>query len=406
MFKCGLGYNQIANVFKIFHPYTKQKGPHYLTVRQWTMRNGYHKLHSILPEGKYVILGDLTIDIGKIKCLVTVATDLAKLEEKENYTLSLSDLQIATISPTEKSNGEFAAKAFQEAFARIGGVDSLAAVVIDGGSDIQRGGRLLQEGNAKIKIIYDLSHRLSIVLENELTADLQWDEYTKQLTLCRKLMCQTEFAALMPPKLRSKARFMNAALYIDWPDRIQKSKQAGNLNMIPPERYMQYFGWLSQFSSSLDNWIPKVGVVEMIKDVTRIHGLSRDSYEYLQNTMAQMPMEQEIMNFTHKALQALHYEVEKLDEGQVLPAFTESLESTFGAHKNHIARSGQGLCGNMITIATLVGPPQTIDEIHKAMEATPVRTMLSWVKEKVGETVGSLRRKFFKKTEFDKKVFM
>ena len=50
------------------------------------MRNGHHKLHSTLPEGKYAILGDLTIDIGKIKCLVTVATDLAKLEERGNYT--------------------------------------------------------------------------------------------------------------------------------------------------------------------------------------------------------------------------------------------------------------------------------------------------------------------------------
>ena len=90
MFKCGLGYNQIANVFKILQPHTGKKGPHYSTVRQWTMRNGYHKLHSTLPEGKYVILGDLTIDIGKIKCLVTVATDLAKLEERGDYTLSLA----------------------------------------------------------------------------------------------------------------------------------------------------------------------------------------------------------------------------------------------------------------------------------------------------------------------------
>jgi hypothetical protein len=365
------------------------------------MRNGYYKLHSPLPDGKYVILGDLTIDIGKIKCLVTVAVDLAKLEEREDYTLSLSDLEIATISPTEKSNGEFAMKAFQKAIERVGGVESLAAIIIDGGSDVQRGGRLLQEGNAKIKVLYDLSHKLSIVLENELTADPKWEEYTKYLTISRKLMCQTEFAALMPPKLRSKARFMNAALYIDWPDRIKESKQAGNLDKIPAERYEQYFGWLPQFYSSLDNWIPKVGVVEMIKDVVRIHGLSKDSYDYLVDTMTQMPMEQDVMNFAHKVLVALQEEVDKLDDGQILPGFTESLESTFGAHKNHIARSGQGLCGNIITIATLVGRPQTVDEIHKAMEVTPVRTMLSWIKENVGETVGSWRRKFFKRTKFD-----
>jgi hypothetical protein len=369
------------------------------------MRIGYHKLHSSLPEGKYVILGDVTIDIGKIKCLITVATDLAKLEERRNYTLSLNDLQIATVNTTEKSNGEFAMGAFQEAFKRVGGVESVAALIIDGGPDIQRGTRLLNEANIKVKVIADLSHKLAIVLENELTADPNWDEYTKEFTICRKHMCQTEFAALMPPKLRSKARFMNAALYIDWPDRIKKNKQAGNLDKIPLERFQQYFGWLNRFYCSLDSWIPKVSIIEMIKDITRIHGLSKDSYEYLKSTIEQIPMEKDVEALSHKALQALYHEVEKLEEGQVLPAFTESVESMIGAHKNHISRGGQGICGNTITMPTLIGPSLTVDEIYKAMEMTPVRTMLSWIKKNLGDTVGSLRRKFFKRTKFDEIVF-
>lgn len=214
-------------------------------------------------------------------------------------------------------------------------------------------------------------------------------------------MYQTEFSALMPPKLRSKARFMNAALYIDWPDRIIKNKQAGNLDKIEPERYNKYFGWLTQFLSSLDVWIPKVGIVEMIKDIVRVHGLSKESYDYLQGTIAQMPLEQETVNFANKALKSLNEEVKKLDEGQVLPAFTEVLESAFGAHKNHVTRGGQGLCSNVITIATLVGPSLSADEIQTAFEQTSVRSVLSYVKEKVGKTVGSWRREFFKRTKFD-----
>ena len=60
-------------------------------------------------------------------------------------------MQIAAINPTEKSNGEFAMKAFQEAFERVGGVESVAAIIIDGGSDIQREGRLLQQANVENK---------------------------------------------------------------------------------------------------------------------------------------------------------------------------------------------------------------------------------------------------------------
>lgn len=396
LFRCGLGYNQISNVFKTLEPHTNIKSPHYSTVRQWTMRNSYFKLHSELPDSKWIVLGDVTIDIGKIKCLVTVASDLVKLDERENYTLSLNDLQIIGINPTEKSTGLFASKAFEQASHRLGGQESIAAYVIDGGSDVQNGAKILNEGDKKIKFLYDLSHKLALVLEKELTVDPKWEEYTKHLTKSRQLMAQTEFAALMPPKLRSKARFMNAALYIDWPDRIQKCKQAGNLNNIPPDRYEKYFGWLSQYLSALNRWIPKVYAVEMIKDVIRIHGLSQNSYKYLEDSFALMPLEHEVSDFTRKAMSSLYEEVKKLDEGQTLPAFTEVLESTFGSHKNHIGRGGQGLCGNVITLATLIGPVQTTDEIHKAMEKAPVRAVLSWVKEKVGETVGSLRRKFFK----------
>lgn len=396
LFRCGLGYNQISNVFKALEPHTNMKSPHYSTVRQWMMRNSYSKLHLELPDSTWIVLGDVTIDIGKIKCLVTVAADLVKLDERENYTLSLNDLQIIGINPTEKSTGLFASKAFEQASHRLGGQEAIAAYVIDGGSDVQNGAKILNEGDKKIKFLYDLSHKLALVLEKELTADPKWEEYTKHLTKSRQLMAQTEFAALMPPKLRSKARFMNAALYIDWPDRIQNSKQAGNLNNIPPDRYEKYFGWLSQYLLALNGWISKVYAVEMIKDVIRIHGLSQNSYNYLEDSFALMPLENEVSNFIRKAMSSLYEEVKKLDADQTLPAFTEVLESTFGSHKNHIGRGGQGLCGNVITLATLVGPVQTTDEIHKAMEETPVRTMLSWVKEKVGETVGSLRRKFFK----------
>lgn len=419
------------------------------------MRNSYSKLHAALPDSTWVVLGDLTIDIGKIKSLVTVAVDLTKLEERGNYTLSLQDLQIVGINPTEKSTGVFACEAFREAFQRLGGPTSVAAYIIDGGSDLQKGARLLNEAidkinylssdksisesvapekgsenpekvielkaipKKKMKFLYDLSHKLSLLLEKELTADPNWKEYTEYLTHARKLMAQTEFAALMPPKLRSKARFMNAALYIDWPDSISNIKQAGNID-IPPDRFEKYFGLLDNFWTSLNKWIPKVSTVEMIKDVVRIHGLSQDSYEYVKELFALMPLENEILDFVDKALACVYEEVKKLDADQTLPAFTEGLESGFGSHKNHVGRGGQGLCGNVITIATLLGPPQTADEIHKGMAITSVRTMLSWIKKKVGETVGSLRRKYFKikskstpsgaenikETKFDEQVFV
>lgn len=62
-------------------------------------------MHEEIPEGGvWVVLGDVTIDIGTIKGLVTVGVDIDKLEEKGDYTLSLEDLQIIGVHPTEYSN--------------------------------------------------------------------------------------------------------------------------------------------------------------------------------------------------------------------------------------------------------------------------------------------------------------
>lgn len=364
-------------------------------------------MHANIPDGgTWIILGDVTIDIGTVKGLVTVGVDIDKLEERDEFTLSLEDLQIIGIHPTEQSNGEFARKSFQEAYQKVGGESSLAALIIDQGSDVTKGAKLLQEVHKEVKVIHDISHKLALVLEKELTMDPLWDVYTTKLTKTGQLIQQTEFAALKPPKQRSKARFMNVARYISWQDKILQSKKSGNLGKIPEERYERYFGWLVKFSPSLDVWALKIGLVERVKAVIRAHGLSEDSYSYLLDEIAAMPLGRELESFIHTVFDAIYEEVEKLDDDQTLPAFTEVLESLFGSYKNHTSKGGHGINGNILTLATLVGRSQTSKEICKTMEETPVKTMLAWVKERVGDTVGSLRRQFFAKerTEFDEEI--
>ena len=401
LFRKGLGYKQIESVFEALDPYLSKKGPSDSVIRQWMMRIGFFKLHEPLPEGEWMMLGDVTVDIGTIKCLITLAVDINKLHERGDYTLSSKDLVIAGIHPTECSNGEFAYQAFQEGIKRFGGMDAVVGLVIDQGSDVKKGASLLQEANTKIKVLYDIPHKLSLVLEKELKNDKQWTAYTQQLAKTKQLVQQTELAALQPPNQRSKARFMNASLYIKWPDKILQAKTEGNLDEIPEDRYQEYFGWLSEYSSLLLLWGQKVGVIETIKETIRRHGLSEDTYNYLLILVAEMPLEKGVEAFTCNAFTAINEEVEKLDEGQILPASTEIVESTFGSYKYHSAKGGHGITGNSLTIGVLVGRKPTLEEICQALEATPVGKMLKWVNEKVGNTLSKVRNKLFSKNKFD-----
>ncbi len=405
LFKKGLGYRQIENVFKVLQPNLyNTKGPSDSVIRQWIMRTGFFKIHDLLPTGEWMLLGDVTIDIGKIKCLVTCGVNLDKLHKREDYTIAHSDLEIVGIHPTEQSNGEFASQAFQEGINRLGGYDAVKGLLIDQGPDVKKGASLLQEANEKLKVFFDISHKLSLVLEKDFTNDPKWNDYAAKLTKTKQLVQQTELAALQPPNQRSKARFMNISLYINWPDRILQSKATGYLDEIPNKRYEEYFGWLDQYIPSLVIWGQKVGVVETIKRVIREHGLSEDSYNYLLTIIAQMPLEEKTEAFICDTFSSLYEEVKKLDEGQTLPAFTESLESVFGSYKYHTAKGGQGITGNVLTIGTLVGASLKSEELCRALEKTPVRKMLAWVERKVGDTLSKVRNRLFngiKWTKFD-----
>jgi len=195
LFRKGLGYKQIESVFEALEPYLSKKGPSDSVIRQWMMRIVFFKLHEPLPEGEWMMLGDVTVDIGTIKCLITLAVDINVLHERGDYTLSSKDLVITGVHPTERSNGEFAYQAFQEGVKRLGGMDAVVGLVIDQGSDVKKGASLLKEANTKIKVLYDISHKLSLVLEKKLKSDEQWATYTQQLTKTKQLVNQTELAA-------------------------------------------------------------------------------------------------------------------------------------------------------------------------------------------------------------------
>jgi len=157
---------------------------------------------------------------------------------------------------------------------------------------------------------------------------------------------------------------------------------------------------------SLLLWGQKVGVVETIKETIRQHGLSGGTYDYLLTLIAEMPLEEEIEKFICKVFTVINEEVEKLDEGQTLPASTEIVESTFGSYKYHSAKGGQGVTGNSLTIGVLVGKKPTLEEICQALEATPICKMLEWVNEKLGNTLSKVRNKFFSKKKFDEEFFV
>jgi hypothetical protein len=391
--QAGLGCRKISRVLQIIN----QQAPHHTTIRQWIIRNGCYVLNSPLERGSdWVVIADLTIDIGKMKCLAIIGVRMSRL--KDDLTLGHKDVEILGLHPIEKSNGIIILSALEEARKRLG--EDFQALVIDQGPDIKKGAKLFSEKYPNTKILHDIPHKLAIILRKELAGDKKWTEYMKLLKQTKNRVQQTELAALLPASGRVWDRELDIGYLFEWKDRLLISKENGNLDSIKEERFLDYFGWI--FDYDLSELSSMVEAAKMIKEAVRRFGLSLEVYDYLDAYFENIPIEEKrLRDFGDKALTAIWEEVEKLSDNQTLICSTEVLESIFGKYKE-MNSNAQGVTGNVLSMATYVGSKE--NDIKQVMEGVSLKQGIKWIKEKVGHTIASFRKHFFKgsnRTKFD-----
>lgn len=378
--------------------------PHHTTIRQWIIRFGCASLQvPLAQEDDWILIGDLTISVGKLKCLVTVGVRTSHLESREDLILTHKDIEVIGLYPTQSSTGKFAKAAFEDSANRVGG--KLVAMILDQGSDVKMGARLFQETHKNVKVLHDISHKLSNLVEYELKNDEYWLEYIQKLNFTRRSTFQTELAAVMPKKQREKGRYMDIGDLVHWRDRVKTSKANGCFAGITEERYQEYLGWIEEPDEQGEAWKFIEGVVNLIKGTVRMYGYSMEVYLYLKIFFEEVAVEGErLENFVLKALNALWEEVIKLDEGQTLIGSTEVLESVFGKYKA-INEGLHGITGTILGISIFVGGEKTEKKIKELLENCSVKSAVEFLRQKFGPTLSSLRKRFYpnsKRTKFDK----
>lgn len=389
-------------LWEIFHirEFTNgRSAPHATSIRLWMMRSGCAQLdRPILSEEneEWSILGDATVDIGKTKCFVTVGFPMRQWLQRENRTLSHDDIQLLGVYPTTECNGGLVLSACEDSSKKVN--HKVCALLTDQGSDAKRGGTLFKLNHPEVNHIFDIPHKLSNLLKSELDDNSRFQEFLKKANHTRQCVQQTELSPLMPPKQRSKARFMNVQTWIDWPLDLQNAKQSGRLSDIPEARYNEYFGWVCEFIPDIKVWKEKIRATESIKDKVRKKGLSNSVAEELDALLLDSPLvkdltleaQMDVMDFCGRALDCLLEETDKLDEATVVPGSTEALESFFGKFKHVAQYGGRGITGNVLRMANISGSSLSSGEVKEHLESCSVKKMKDWVADKITKPLKSL----------------
>jgi hypothetical protein len=210
-----------------------QRSPNFNTIRQWVLRLGLYELNRTKEyRTDWIFIVDMTIEIGKTKCLVILGIPQEKLAiivEQEARSLQHQDVEVLSIEILGTTVGTVILEKLNNLADRVG---SPIQIVSDRGSDIKKGIDLYIENNPTTIATYDITHKMANLLKQELSEDKQFQKFFKECSLTRQRVQQTDLCFLSPPTQRAKSRYHNIDILIAWAIKIISYEEKQDFSAI------------------------------------------------------------------------------------------------------------------------------------------------------------------------------
>ena len=382
----------VNNVLK--HPL--ESVPSWFSVRLWLLRLGHYKLmraKQIADDWCWII--DHTIQLGKTKCLLILGIRLSELPKGRS--LTYQDVEPIDLLPVESSTGKVVWEQLEKTALKTG---VPRAIVSDYGSDLKLGIEMFCADQEHCVSLYDIKHKTACLLKAQLSKDDHWTLFTEQAAQTKNQLQQTVLSHLKPPNQRSKARYMNIEILLNWGSETLEIIKSNEGSTEAEEKQRAKLEWLNNHSDNLEEWGELLQVATLTEQVVRTEGIMRNGHLIL-NTQFQ----EKLPNLTYASAIALKENlidfvrvqgsVCKKDER--LLGSSEIIESVFGKQK-HLERdyAKEGFTSLILGIGAFVGE-MTIDTVKEALINTPVKTIVKWCKEELGETLQSKKSEAYSK---------
>ena len=271
---CGASLRCAASVLELFGSAT---GPEKIAVnastgRLWLLRVGLGALlRPKVVAADWVWMVDHSIQIGQCKCLVILG--IRQSEFPEGRPLVHQDMEPIALVPMKNSTKETVAACLEDAVGRTG---VPRAILEDHGSDLYGGVEIFREAHPETIELYDITHKAACLLKARLEGDERWKSYASQLGKTKFALQQTELAFLTPPSQRSKARFMNVGVLVEWGRKtLALVDDPSGLERfgVTVERVQPKLGWLVEYREDLEKWSAFQQMIDGALNFVRHRGL-------------------------------------------------------------------------------------------------------------------------------------
>jgi hypothetical protein len=362
----------------------------------WLLRLGYYKLtrpKDVADDWVWII--DHSVQVGPEKCLLILGVRLSRLSPT-SCCLGHADVEPIELRPVRHSTGDVVWEQLEEAAEKTG---LPREILSDGGSDLQAGIRRFCDAHPQTCAIYDVTHKLALLVKAFLSDTDAWSRFRQGATHMKQCLQQTPLASLAPPAQPSKARFMNVDRLGRWAAQVLELLEVDPVVTetvtLSAHTHHDKVTWLEAFRDDVEVWTGIFDIVDATQQVVRQEGFHADCVQHVEAALEQIELPASVSIFRDRVLEFVRMESAKAAPNERLVGSSEVIESVFGKVK-HLegAQSKQGFTGLILGAAAMVAPTNQ-QVVRAAMEMVSTAEVQQWCREHLGESVQAQRRRLF-----------
>jgi len=364
--------------------------------RLWLLRLGYYKLtrpKEVADDWVWIL--DHSVQVGPEKCLLILGVRLSHLSPT-SCCLGHADVEPIELLPVRHSTGDVVWEQLEEAADKTG---IPREILSDGGSDLQAGIRRFCDVHPHTCAIYDVTHKLALLVKAFLSDTDAWSRFCQGATHMKQRLQQTPLASLAPPAQPSKARFMNVDRLGRWAAQVLDLLDVDPVvtETVTLATHTQYdtVTWLEAFRDDVAVWTGLFDIVAATQRVVRQEGFHAHCGQHVEAALEQLALPATVSAFQERVLEFVWMESAKAAPDERLVGSSDVIESVFGKVK-HLegAQSNQGFTGLILGAAAMVAPTDQ-QVVRAAMERVSTAEVQQWCRDHLGESVQAQRRRLF-----------
>ena len=326
----------------------------------------------------YILLLDISIGLGQGKILTPLALD-PRHHGTQQGAPGLKHLRCLAVAVADRWNGQTIAALLRELIARFG---APIAYLKDGGGDLAKAVRVLNTPDGACVSIDDLSHYAANGLKHPFEGHPQSPIFLQACGAVSKRLKQTVLACLAPPKVSTKARFMNLHPLVSWAERLLEQSPRGRAakgSLL--QKLRDAFDSLPLCKRFINDYLANAKPILECQSLLKRRGLNQTPYDECQPQLTTIPLaciriplsmwlDNQLALARALGLQTMG-----------LPISSDAIESLFGLGKhlgtgqikdaNRIALRIPALCGELTRADAEAVLQVTVKEHNEAIGSLP-----------------------------------